>query len=152
MGERQSSVVGPFALYPLRAGLALVFLYTGVEKLIDPQANALIVASVGLPWPTVSTILIGAVEILGAIAFLTGVMTRTAATLLSIMMVIILATLKIPGSFWGDGWGIDVAVLAGTLTLAFNGPGRPTVATALGLHEIDPEVRFYRYLADRLGL
>lgn len=151
MAETRRPPIRSFSLYPLRVGLALVFYYTGTEKLVDVSANAPIAAAAGLPWPEIATVVIGLVEVTAATAILTGVMTRTAAAVLSLMMVGILVTLKVPGSFWGDGWGIDVAVLAGTLTLVVNGSGRPTIASMLERGFVDPEDQVYRWLRRRLG-
>lgn len=140
---------GPFALYPLRLGLAIVFAYTGLEKLMDVAGQSAIVAFVGLPAPEATTVILGAVELALAAAILLGVMARTAGAAASVLMFAIIFTLKVPGPFWGDGWGIDVAVLAGTLTLALNGPGRPTLWSMLGREGMDPEARLGRRWSDR---
>lgn len=137
----------PFALYPLRVGLAIVFAYTGLEKLLDVGGNAGIVAYAGLPAPETMTVVIGVLEVAAAMAIFLGIMARTAAAGLSLLLVGVLYTLKLPGTFWGDGWGIDVAVLAGTLTLMINGPGRPTVWSMMGRE--DPEARWMQRLAGR---
>lgn len=140
---------GSFALYPLRFGLALIFGYTALEKLTDPAGQAAIVEYVGLPAPEATTVVLGALELVGAAALLLGVLTRTVAVGLSAFILSVILVLKVPGPFWQDGWGIDVAVLAGALALAINGPGRPTLWSMLGRPDADPEVLLYRRLAAR---
>lgn len=126
------------AMMPLRVGLAIVFLYTGQEKLLQTEANAAIVAYMGLPAPSSVTRFVGVVEVLGGLAIFAGLGARISAAVLSSLLAVILVWLKVPGGFWGDGWGIDVAVLSSLLTLALHGPGHPTLTNLLRREE-EPE-------------
>ncbi|MGB0652858.1 MAG: DoxX family protein [Thermoplasmatota archaeon] len=119
----------PFALWPLRLGLSAVFLYAGIEKLADLEGTERLFQSLGIPLPGVAAPLVGAVEMFGGLALLVGLMARSAAVLLAGIMVGAIAVARLPGPFF-DGWAFDLVLLAGLLTVALEGPGRPRIGGA----------------------
>ncbi len=118
-----------WALLPLRIGVGVVFLVHGIQKL--QWGNAAVVqffAKVGIPlagfWAPVATW----VEILCGAALILGLLTRYAALLLAVEMVV--AILKVhltAGFFLPNGFEFALTLLAATLTLLFTGGGKPSV-------------------------
>jgi putative oxidoreductase len=67
-----------------RVLLSIIFILAGYAKLTAISGTAGWFASLGLPLPTVTTVIVGLVEVLGGIAVLVGFQTRIAATLLGL--------------------------------------------------------------------
>ncbi len=121
----ERSTIRGFELYPLRFGLSVIFGYNGLDKLIHRPANEALFDWLGLPFAPAANIFIGTLELLLAVAFVTGIGVRIAGAAAALFAAVVAAWIKIPGPFWSDGWGIDVAVLSGAMTLAILGGGRP---------------------------
>lgn len=128
----------PYALYPLRLGLALVFIVYGWNKFQDLSGVEAMFDGWGIPFAGVTVVLVAIAELFGGIGLLLGVLSRFSAAVLSIVMLTAIFTVKVPGPLQG-GYAIDVALLAGTLTILVNGPGRPTIFTALERADLSVE-------------
>ena len=67
-----------------RVLLSILFILSGFAKLTAISGTAGWFASIGLPFPTLTTVVVGLVELLGGIAVLVGFKTRIAAILLAV--------------------------------------------------------------------
>jgi putative oxidoreductase len=70
-----------------RVLLSALFIIAGFGKLTAISATAGWFGSIGLPMPTVTTVLVGLVELLGGLAILIGFQTRIAAIVLAVFTV-----------------------------------------------------------------
>jgi putative oxidoreductase len=67
-----------------RVLLSILFILAGYSKLTAISATAGWFGSIGLPMPTVTTVVVGLVELLGGLAVLIGFQTRIAAIVLAL--------------------------------------------------------------------
>ncbi|BBD37326.1 DoxX family protein [Aminobacter sp. Y103A] len=67
-----------------RVLLSVIFILAGFAKLTAISGTAGWFASIGLPLPTVTTVVVGLVEVVGGIAILVGFQTRIAAIVLGL--------------------------------------------------------------------
>ena len=70
-----------------RIFLSIMFIVAGFAKLTAIGATAGWFASVGLPFPTLTTVLVGLLEVVGGLAILVGYQTRIAAIAIAIFTV-----------------------------------------------------------------
>ena len=115
-----------FAPVPLRLGLAALFIFTGITKLMDPQGNAMFFSGLGIPAAEILVWVVIAIELLGGLALALGFLTRLAAIGLSIfVLVALILAYIIP---WPPQnmllFMFHWPALAGLLTLIFSGPGK----------------------------
>lgn len=125
----------PYALYPIRLALGIVFVIAGWGKFaaFGPWRDA--VAGLGIPLPTVVAALVAVAELFGGLGVVLGVLARFSAAVLSVIMATALFAVRIFGPWNVEGWRLDALLLAGALTVVVNGPGRPTVWSFLDLEE-----------------
>jgi uncharacterized membrane protein YphA (DoxX/SURF4 family) len=134
----------PAAVLFVRLAAGGIFLSEGIQKFIYPDAlGAGRFARIGIPLPAFSGPFVGTVEIVGGILLLLGLLTRVAALLLVVDMVVAIISTKIPillgHGFWRFAaartaspgfWGMaheartDWAMLLGCCFLAAVGAGR----------------------------
>lgn len=125
-------------LFLLRAVLAVVFVYHGSQKLFGwfggygIEGTAGWMASIGIPLPTLSTILAGSAEFFGGIALLLGVGTRVASLAVAFTMLVAIATVH-HSAFDARAGGMEYQLTLGTalVALALIGPGRIAVERLL---------------------
>lgn len=108
-----------YAMIPLRVALALVMVYHGWPKLMG-GAVQFFTGLFGAAGPFLSYF-VGVVEVLGGILLLLGLFTRHAALFLSIVMIVAIISVHL-GPF--KGYEFQLTLLAGLLTLLFNGAGK----------------------------
>lgn len=118
--------VTPYALYPLRLGLALVFIVYGWNKFQNLSGTEAMFDGWGIPFAGVAVVLVAIAEFFGGIGILLGVLPRFSSAVLSLVMVTAMVTVKLPGPIQA-GAALEIGLLAGTLTVVVNGAGRPTV-------------------------
>ena len=119
----------------IRTVLSAVFIYHGGQKLFGLfggygiEGTAGWMASIGIPFPTLSAVAAGATEFFGGIILLLGTGTRIAAVPMAFTMLVAIATVH-SGAFDAQKGGMEFPLtLAVVLTaLALIGPGRLTVA------------------------
>jgi putative oxidoreductase len=124
-----------WAPVPLRAGLGLVFLMHGGQKLFVSgiSGTAGFMESVGMPLPAVSAVVATLLELVGGLAILLGVGTRVAAFLLAAeMLVAMLVVHARSGFFLPNGVEFVLTLIGGTVALARLGPGPLSVEAAVG--------------------
>lgn len=70
-----------------RIFLSILFITAGFNKLIGIAGTAQFFASLGLPVPTVTAVLVGLIEFLGGLAILVGFQTRIAALIVGLFTI-----------------------------------------------------------------
>ena len=124
-----------WAVLPLRAVLGLIFLVHGGQKLFGfgVQGTAGFLGGLGVPLPTIAAVVVIAVELLGGLALILGAMTRVAAVMLAVDMLVALLTVHLRGGFFvPDGIEFVLTLLAAAVALAGLGPGPWSVDAAWG--------------------
>ena len=132
---------GPTATLLLRLMAGAVFLSEGIMKFVFPNQGVGRFTKLGFPFPNLTASLIGAWEIVGGALLIVGLLTRGAAILFAIEMVVAVLSTKI-GLYLGTSplplppappqvgfWAVlhesrsDYAQLLTSLFLAIAGPG-----------------------------
>jgi len=128
----------------IRLAVGGIFLSEGIQKFLYPAENAAgRFAKIGILWPDMTAPFVGVVEIGCGVLILVGLLTRFAAFLIIIDMLVAIISTKIPillgHGFWGFSlrtvpyygfWGMaheartDFAMLLGSLFLLIVGAGR----------------------------
>lgn len=114
--------------------LSMMFILAGYSKLTAISATAGWFGSIGLPVPTVTTVVVGLVELLGGLAILVGFQTRIAALILAAFTV---AATLIAHMDWSDMTQFlifqkNFAVAGGFLVLAAVGAGALSIDARRG--------------------
>ncbi|WP_157016944.1 DoxX family protein [Mesorhizobium xinjiangense] len=114
--------------------LSVMFILAGFSKLTAIGGTAGYFTSLGLPMPTVTTIVVGLIELLGGLAVLVGFQTRIAAVLLALLCVG--SALVAHTDFADQGQMINfqknLAIAGGFLVLAVFGPGALSIDAKRG--------------------
>jgi putative oxidoreductase len=102
-----------------------VFIDSGSRKLfhVGVVGVAGLFASMHLPLPLVSAVLVTLVEVLGGIALLLGLFTRWTAALLAVDMLVAVLVVYFEPTFFKAGIELPLTLLAGSVALALSGPG-----------------------------
>ncbi len=128
-----------FAPLVVRVLVGIIMAAHGLQKLQGGPANfgqgAL--ANLGVPLPVLMGYVVTFVELIGGILLIVGFLSRLAALLLTIDLVVAILLVKVnvgliaaQGS--GTGAELDLALIAGFLVILLAGPGRLSVDHALG--------------------
>ena len=113
-----------YALFVLRLFVGAVFIAHGALKLFGGLSGfAGSLQQAGVPLPDIMATLVAAVEFLGGVAIILGLGTRTASLLLTVVMIVAMATVTLKAGFAG-GYDINLALLGGLLALLLAGPGK----------------------------
>jgi len=110
----------------------------GLQKLLGGPANfGQGLASLGVPLPTLMAYVVTFTELLGGILLIVGLLSRLAALLLTINLVMAILLVKVNVGLiasGGDEAGaeLDLALIAGFLVVLLAGPGRLSIDHALG--------------------
>lgn len=118
----------------LRVVLGIVFVMHGGQKLFIYGFSGVagLMGRVGIPLPLLSAVVVTAVEFLGGAALLLGLLTRWAAALLAINMLVAMVVVHLrAGFFLPNGFEYTLTLLAANIALALTGPGEAAVDTAL---------------------
>ena len=134
------------SLAPLAVRLivGIIMLAHGWQKLTEMgpgNFGGQMLAGLGVPLPVLMGYVVTFVEVVGGILLIVGFLSRLAALLLTINLVVAVLMVKVnvgllSGSS-GTGAELDLALIAGFLVILFAGPGRFSVDHALGL---EPDV------------
>jgi len=139
--ENRAADVG---LLLVRAVLAAVFIYHGGQKLFGLfggygiQGTAGWMASVGIPFPLVSTVLVGVTEFFGGLVLLLGTGARVAAIPMAFSMLVAVLTVHrtaFDSRAGGMEFPLTLAVVLAALSLI--GPGSLTVGRLLARRQKD---------------
>jgi putative oxidoreductase len=127
--------VGPIVL---RVSLGIIFLWHGIDKFDAGISNVEgAFDSWGVPLPGLAAPFTAIVEIVAGVALIIGLGTRIAAALLGLIMIgaviFVKAELGLISSEPMPGTELDLALLAGLVTLFVTGPGRFSADEMIGL-------------------
>jgi uncharacterized membrane protein YphA (DoxX/SURF4 family) len=116
-----------------------VFLSEGIQKFLSPDALGVgRFAKLGIPLPALTAPLVGVVEIVSGALVLAGLFTRLAAVPLVVVMLVAIATTKLPifleRGFWAMAHEarVDYAMLLGAVALLLAGGGRFSLDALVG--------------------
>jgi putative oxidoreductase len=116
----------PYAAFIMRLAVGGVFLLHGISKFhrgIDATAHML--AGIGFPFATIFAVLLIAIETVGAVCVLLGILTRAWAAVMAVEMVVVILAVKLPG---GGNFELEALLLAGAVTLVALGDGPLSLA------------------------
>lgn len=124
MLERIFAPYRDYSLLVLRLFVGAVFIAHGALKLFGGlRGFTLFLVQAGIPSAEIMAPSVAAVEFLGGVALILGLGTRTAAILLTIIMIVAMATVTLKAGFAG-GYDLNLALLGGLLALVLAGPGK----------------------------
>jgi putative oxidoreductase len=105
--------------------ISILFILAGFGKLTAISATAGWFGSIGLPMPTVTTVVVGLVELLGGISVLVGFQTRIAAIVLAVFTLGATAVAHLDFSQAGNALMLqkNLGITGGLLLLAVLGAG-----------------------------
>ena len=134
------------SLAPLAVRLitGIIILAHGWQKLTEMgpgNFGGQMLAGLGVPLPMFMGYVVTFTEIIGGLLLIVGFLSRLAALLLTINLVVAILLVKVNVGFLsgssGTGAELDLALIAGFLVILFAGPGSLSVDHALGL---EPDV------------
>ena len=124
----------PGAVVLIRLLAGAVFLSEGIQKFLFPAAQGVgRFAKIGIPTPGVTAPFVGAVEIVGGILLIVGLLTRLGALALLIDISVAIATTKIPILLKSGFWAMaheartDYSMFMSCLFLLITGAGEWSV-------------------------
>lgn len=127
---RLVSTEAPAAVFLIRLLVGAVFLSEGIQKFLFPaELGTGRFVKIGIPTPEILAPFIGVVEIVGGLLLLMGLLTRPAALVLMLNMIVAISTTKLPllasEGFWkmAHESRTDWSMLLGSLFLLVVGAG-----------------------------
>jgi putative oxidoreductase len=123
----------------LRVVLGTIMAAHGLQKLQAGPANfGAALGQMGVPLPTLMGYVVTFVELVGAVLLIVGLLSRLAALVLTIDLVVAISLVKVHVGFLsppqgGAGAELDLALIAGFLAILLAGPGRLSVDGARGI-------------------
>jgi putative oxidoreductase len=112
---------GDIGLFILRAGVAAIFIFAGLDKLLEINSTAAFLEGLNFPNPMAMAWLLAITEFFGGILILFGAYTKIPAGMLAIVMIVAIYTTKMDGNF-ADA-RLNIMLLSATLALFFTGAG-----------------------------
>ena len=121
-----------FASLALRLSAGVIFVAHGAQKLFGSfggsglEGTGQWMASIGLEPGYLMALAAGSAEFFGGIALLLGLLTRPAAVLLAITMLVAIITVHLPNGLFlsNGGYEFGLALLGMSVALAFSGGGK----------------------------
>ncbi len=124
------STTAPASTFLIRLMVGLVFVSEGIQKFLYPtEIGAGRFAKIGLPSPETLAGFVGVTEIVCGMLIALGLLTRLASIPLIIVMLVALASTKIPILLESGFWKMahesrtDFSMLLGSVFLLINGAG-----------------------------
>ena len=137
-----SSSLQSRGLAVLRVILGVVFLMHGGQKLFiwGFHGVAGFLGGLGIPFPAFSGVVLTVVELLGGAALVLGLLTRWAALLLAVDMLVAILTFHLKHGFFNhnQGYEYNLTLALVALSFAINGAGPVSVDAALRLQDTGP--------------
>lgn len=124
-----------FSQLALRLPLGIIFAAHGAQKLFGwfggygLEGTGQWMASIGLEPGVLMAALSGSAEFFGGLALILGLLTRPAALVLAVTMVVAIFSVHINNGLFmsNNGYEFGLALLAGTVSLLISGGGRASV-------------------------
>jgi putative oxidoreductase len=124
-----------FSQLALRLPLGIIFAAHGAQKLFGwfggygLEGTGQWMASIGLEPGVLMAALSGSAEFFGGVALILGLLTRPAALVLAVTMLVAIFTVHISNGLFmsNNGYEFGLALLAGTVSLLISGGGRASV-------------------------
>ncbi|HTF32297.1 MAG TPA: DoxX family protein [Myxococcota bacterium] len=120
----------PASVFLVRAMVGAIFVSEGLQKFLFPDALGVgRFTKIGIPFPEVMAPFVGSVEIGCGLCIVLGLFTRLTAVPLLAVMIVAIATTKMPILLASGFWSMaheartDYAMLLGALFLLLVGPG-----------------------------
>jgi putative oxidoreductase len=137
-GESVRGAAG-YAPLGVRVLVGIIMFTHAWQKLqVGPETFGQVLAQMGVPLPEFMAYVVTFVELVGGILLIVGLLSRLAALLLTIDLVVAILLVKVnigllsPPDGSGVGAELELALIAGFLVLLLAGPGRLSVDQALG--------------------
>jgi putative oxidoreductase len=127
--------LGPLAV---RVIVGTIMAAHGLQKVQAGPANfGAFLGQMGVPLPTLMGYVVTLVEVVGGVLLIVGLLSRLAALVLTIDLVVAILLVKVNVGFLsppqgGAGAELELALIAGFLVILLAGPGRLSVDHALG--------------------
>jgi putative oxidoreductase len=127
--------LGPLAV---RVIVGTIMAAHGLQKVQAGPANfGAFLGQMGVPLPTLMGYVVTLVEVVGGVLLIVGLLSRLAALVLTIDLVVAILLVKVNVGFLsppqgGAGAELVLALIAGFLVILLAGPGRLSVDHALG--------------------
>lgn len=115
----------------IRLALGAIFIVHGWLKISSLEGTGMFFEQLGIPAANVMAYVVAAVEFLGGIAMVLGVLTCWSGALIAIVMIVAIISAKFGRGFVG-GWEFDLMLLASALGIALAGPGEWTIKRLFG--------------------
>jgi putative oxidoreductase len=128
----------------VRVIVGVIMAAHGWQKLAGGPANfGGFLAQLGVPLPTLMAWVLTLVELVGGVLLVVGLLSRLAALLLTIDLVVAILLVKVNVGLiappqQGAGAELDLALIAGFLVILFAGPGSLSLDRALGFEGGSP--------------
>lgn len=116
---------GSTGLLLLRLGVASIFIYHGINKLMDMQATIAFFAMLGVG--AIFAWVVAIIETVGGALMFLGIFTRYAGYLLAIVMIFSIMLVKAKMGF--QAAEIDIMLFAASIAIAMLGPGKYSAHT-----------------------
>lgn len=119
-----------YAVLSLRIALGIIFVYHGYQKLFGGlTGTSQFFTSLGIPLASFFAVVVALVEFFGGIALLIGFLTRWAAVLLGINMLVAFFLVHLKNGFSVGNGGVEfiLALIAGLATLKILGAQKLSV-------------------------
>jgi putative oxidoreductase len=116
----------PWGLAILRIALGITFTLHGYQKWFIYGISGVEkgFADAGIPIPGISSIVVATVELVGGLLLILGLLTRYAAILLAIVMLVAMTRVHLPaGFFLPQGYEYTFNLLAALIAILLAGPG-----------------------------
>jgi putative oxidoreductase len=132
---RRLAELGPLAV---RVIVGTIMAAHGLQKVQAGPANfGAFLGQMGVPLPTLMGYVVTLVEVVGGVLLIVGLLSRLAALVLTIDLVVAILLVKVNVGFLsppqgGAGAELVLALIAGFLVILLAGPGRLSVDHALG--------------------
>lgn len=127
-----------WAFTAFRVVVGGVFLAHGIQKffMFGLHGVAGAFASMGIPVPGVTSVLVAVVELLGGAALILGFLTRWAAALNGFDMIVAILLVHLKNGFFNPtGVEFPLTLLVACIVLVIHGPGAASVDGALAKRE-----------------
>lgn len=136
-----------YAPLVVRVIVGVIMAAHGLQKLLGgPGGFGQFLGQLGVPLPGLMAYVVTFVELVGGILLIVGLLSRLAALLLTINLTVAILLVKVNVGLIappeaGAGAELDLALIAGFITILLMGAGKLSLDRTLGLDRGEPEKR-----------